>query len=87
MAALAGGCLDAAAGGDYLLDVMGRVIPAQRWGLGSAGASARIKGGWGPGTDGACLVRQMGVFDTPQGELVAAIAARPSDGTLASGRR
>ena len=85
MAALAGGCLDAAAGGDYLLDVMGRVIPAQRWGLGSAGASARIKGGWGPGTDGAYLVRQMGVFDTPQGELVAAIAARPSDGTLASG--
>ena len=85
MAALAGGCIDPAAGGDYLLDVMGRVIPSQRWGLGLAGPSARIKGGWGPGTDGAYLVRQMGLFDTPQGELVAAIAAMPSDGTFESG--
>jgi hypothetical protein len=85
LAAVAGGCLDRSVGGDYLLEVMGRVIPSQRWGLGSTGANARLKGGWGPGPDGGYLVRQMGVIDGPKGELVAAIAALPSDGSLASG--
>jgi hypothetical protein len=85
MAALAGGCLDPAAGGDFLLDTMSRVVSSQRWGLGSIASPARLKGGWGPGTDGRYLVRQMGVLDLPQGQLVVAVAALPSDGSLSSG--
>jgi hypothetical protein len=85
MAALAGGCLDPSVGGDYLLEVMGRVISAQRWGLGSTGVAARFKGGWGPGTDGRYLVRQIGVLATSEGPLVVTLAALPADGSFASG--
>lgn len=85
MASLAGGCLDRSAGSDYLLGVMGRVVPSQRWGLSSAGVGARFKGGWGPGQDGRYLVRQMGVVDSTSGGLAVAAAVVPSDGTLASG--
>ena len=85
LAALAGGCLPPSAGAGYLLALMRQVTPSQRWGLGSIGPSARLKGGWGPSTDGRYLVRQMGVIDTAAGPLVVTLAAVSQDGTFASG--
>jgi hypothetical protein len=85
MASLAGGCLADRATTSYLLGEMSRVATDQRWGLGSAGAPAKFKGGWGPGTDGQYLVRQMGVVAAPSGPLVLTIATVPTDGQLASG--
>lgn len=77
MASLAAGCLQ---GSSYLLEEMGQVSADQRWGLGTAGSQA-FKGGWGPGSSGGYLVRQMGTLN---GNAVA-IAALPSDGTFGSG--
>lgn len=58
------GCL---AAGKRVLGLMGRVVSGQRWGLGSTGASAAFKGGWGPGIDpgsgNGWLDRQMGIID------------------------
>jgi len=85
MAALAGGCLGASVGGKYLLGLMGRVIPSQRWGLGSTALPARLKGGWGPAPDGRYLVRQMGVIETRGDRLVVTLAGSPNDGSFASG--
>jgi hypothetical protein len=86
MASLAGGCLAGRATTRYLFGEMSRVATDQRWGLGSAGASAKFKGGWGPETDGRYLVRQMGVLASPSGQLVITIATVPTDGQLASGQ-
>ncbi len=86
MARLAGGCVAGGATSEYLLSLMGEVVPDQRWGAGSAGAgSARFKGGWGPGTDGRYLVRQMGVLEVDGGEVVVTLAAIAPDGGFASG--
>jgi len=85
MAALAGGCVGSRASSRYLLGLMGKVT-SDRWGFGSAGAPARWKGGWGPGTDGRYLVRQMGVLTVGGRPVVVTIAARPADGTFASGQ-
>jgi hypothetical protein len=85
MASLAGGCLADRATTSYLLGEMSRVAADQWWGLGSAGAPAKFKGGWGPETDGKYLVRQMGVVSAPSGPLVLTIATVPTDGQLASG--
>jgi hypothetical protein len=86
MAALAGGCVGDEGDSAYLLDLMGRVT-SDTWGLGSAGATARWKGGWGPGTDGRYLVRQMGTLEVGGETLVVTLAAIPSDGQFASGQR
>ena len=85
MAALAAGCVGKPASRKTVLDAMGRVR-SDRWGLGSAGAPARWKGGWGPGTDGKYLVRQMGIVETGRGPMVVTLAAVPSDGTFESGQ-
>lgn len=85
MASLAGGCLAGRTTTRYLLSEMSRVATDQRWGLGSAGASAKFKGGWGPETDGRYLVRQMGIVASPSGQLVLTIATVPTDGQLGSG--
>ncbi len=60
---------------------MGRIDPSQRWGLGRLDGSA-FKGGWGPGTDGVYLARQMGVVTLHGVPTAVAIAARPGDGTF-----
>lgn len=85
MAALAGGCVGKPGSRRAVLGLMGKVT-SDRWGLGSAGAPARWKGGWGPGTDGKYLVRQMGVIDTSSGPLVVTLAAVASDGSFESGQ-
>lgn len=79
MAALVGGCVSDAASSRFVLDLMGQVT-SDTWGLGSVGAPARWKGGWGPGTDGLYLVRQMGVVDVDGKQLIVSIAARANDG-------
>ena len=81
-------CLDS---GGQLLGLMHETIPAQRWGLGSAGVPAELKGGWGPGSepgvDGGYLDRQMGVMTIHGRPLAVTLAARPSDGSHESGSR
>lgn len=85
MAALAGGCVADEASRVYVLELMGQVT-SDAWGLGSAGVPARWKGGWGPGTDGRYLVRQMGIVELGSGQIVVTVAVRPDDGTFESGQ-
>jgi len=86
MSALAGGCLADQPTTDYLLDQMSKVT-SDTWGLGSVGLPAEWKGGWGPGTDGKYLVRQMGVVELEDGErLVITLAATAPDGSFESGQ-
>jgi hypothetical protein len=79
------------AAGVQVLGLMGNVVAAQRWGLGAAGASAQLKGGWGPGSSpgagGGYLDRQMGIVTVRGKPLAVAIASRPSDGSHESGTR
>jgi hypothetical protein len=82
---LASGCLGDQASTNLLLDLMGRVT-SDRWGLGSIGWPARWKGGWGPGTDGRYLVRQMGIIQRRGQPIAIAIAARAADGQFFSGQ-
>ncbi|HNC15687.1 MAG TPA: hypothetical protein PLV77_07295, partial [Solirubrobacterales bacterium] len=62
-----------------------RVGGSDTFGLGAAGFPARWKGGWGPGTDGKYLVRQMGVMVVNGKQGVVSMAAIPDDGTFESG--
>jgi hypothetical protein len=79
-------CTDA---GAQVLDLMRQTIAGQRWGLGSAGVQAQMKGGWGPGTrpgtNGGYLDRQMGVMVIKGKPLAVTIAALPSDGQHGTG--
>lgn len=75
-------CVD---GADRVVALMGSVVAGQRWGLGQVGA--RFKGGWGPLPAGGYEVRQMGLLPTGGGELAAAIATAPRDGSFATGQR
>ena len=81
-------CSDA---GQQALGLMGDVVASQRWGLGTAGADAAVKGGWGPGAQpgggGGWLDRQMGVIFVHGRPLVAAIASEPGDGSHETGTR
>ncbi len=85
MSRLAAGCVGSSASSGYVLGLMGEVS-SDTWGLGSAGLPARWKGGWGPGTDGRYLVRQMGVLEVGGGEAVVALAALPDDGSFETGQ-
>ncbi len=86
MSSLARGCLVPRSSTKYVLNLMGRVIHEQRWGLGKI-KGARFKGGWGPDTDGRFLVRQMGLLPTAGGKrkVVVALAVRPADGSFERG--
>jgi len=85
MAALAGGCVGEAGTLSHLLGEMSAVGGSDTFGIGAAGYPAKWKGGWGPGTDGRYLVRQMGVMDVDGKQMVIAIAAIPDDGTFEGG--
>lgn len=85
MAALAGGCLSSSATRAFLLEKMGRVT-SDTWGLGSAGVSAKWKGGWGPGVDGRYLLRQMGVLGIGGKDVVVTLAVMPDDGQFTTGQ-
>ncbi|HEX5988685.1 MAG TPA: hypothetical protein VFY75_00540 [Solirubrobacterales bacterium] len=81
MSRLAAGCVGSPASRELVLGLMGEVS-SDTWGLGSAGLPARWKGGWGPGTDGRYLARQMGTLSVGGGEAVVALAALPDDGSF-----
>jgi hypothetical protein len=69
-----------------ILSLMQQVIPDQRWGLGSLGAAAQFKGGWGPEPSGGYLVRQIGIIRLENGRLLAAsMATLPADGSFGTG--
>jgi hypothetical protein len=69
-----------------VLELMGQVTPSQRWGVGAINATVAFKGGWGPGTDGAYLVRQMAVVRLVDGSRIGlALASRPADGRFGTG--
>jgi hypothetical protein len=83
MSALAAGCIGSQPSREYVLNLMGEVS-SDTWGLGSAGLPARWKGGWGPGTDGRYLARQMGILYVGNREAVVTLAAIPADGQFES---
>ena len=66
-------------------------MSSQRWGLGRINASARLKGGWGPGSEpgvnGGYLDRQLGIVKVGGRSLAVAIATKPADGSHESGIR
>jgi hypothetical protein len=69
-----------------VLELMSKVTPSQRWGIGASNGTLAFKGGWGPGTDGAYLVRQMAVVRLADGSRIGlALAARPADGRFNTG--
>lgn len=84
MSELAGRCIGSPESDEYVLGLMGEVS-SDTWGLGSTGLPALWKGGWGPGIDGAYLVRQMGVLFVGDRGAVVTLAAIPSDGQFATG--
>jgi hypothetical protein len=86
MTALVGDCVVSPATSRYLLDLMGRVT-SDTWGLGSAGVQALWKGGWGPGSNGGYLVRQMGELQGSSGSVVVTLAALPSSGSFDAGQQ
>lgn len=85
MSRLAAGCVGSPASSEYVLGLMGEVS-SDTWGLGSTSLPARWKGGWGPGTDGRYLVRQMGVLSVEGGETVVILAALPDNGSFETGQ-
>lgn len=84
VSALFAGCVAPAAAPE-LRTLMSQVVSDQRWGLGATGLPAYFKGGWGPGTDGRYLVRQVGVIERDGSAIAVALAAIPADGQLATG--
>lgn len=81
MSQLAAGCIGSPGSSEYVLGLMGEVS-SDTWGLGSTGLPARWKGGWGPGTDGRYLARQMGVLSIDGKQAVVTLAALPEDGSF-----
>jgi len=84
MAALAGSCLADDQITNYLLDQMSMTGGEDSFGIGAVGMQAKWKGGWGPGTDGKYLVRQMGVMTVDGKDMVVSLAAIADDGTFES---
>jgi hypothetical protein len=69
---------------ESLLGQMSDIATDQQWGLaGDAGVAA--KGGWGPEPDGGYLVRQIASVGDGPDSFGVAIAAKPNDGTFATG--
>lgn len=85
MSSLLAGSVGESSSRRYVLDRMGAVT-ADTWGLGSAGVPGLWKGGWGPGTDGSYLLRQMGALEIGGCRYVATLAAIPDAGTFEAGQ-
>ena len=69
-----------------VLRLMGQVTPSQRWGAGTLAGTVAFKGGWGPGTDGGYLVRQLAIVRLANGTRVGvAMAVKPADGRFETG--
>lgn len=63
---------------------MGRVVPDHRWGIGHLD-EAHLKGGWGPGEDGAYVVRQLGDAVVNGDRYALAGSSRARTGSYAQG--
>lgn len=70
--------LPCVAGAKPVVDLMGQVVPEQRWGVGRI-PGAKIKGGWAP-RDGRWMFRQMARIPTKHGVVAVALTARPGSG-------
>jgi len=68
-----------------VLNLMQQVEGDQRWGLGTLGGSPAFKGGWGPGTDGGYLVRQMGIVRIGGKPVALTIINKPASGSFDAG--
>ena len=66
------------AGHEPVLDMMGRIVDYQHWGLGRIGG-ARFKGGWNY-HEGGHLARQFGLIPGPNGDIAVAITAHSPKG-------
>lgn len=66
------------AGHEPVLDMMGRNVDYQHWGLGRIGG-ARYKGGWNY-HEGGHLARQFGLIPGPNGDIAVAITAHSPKG-------
>lgn len=64
--------------------LMEQIVTSQRWGLGEL-SGAEFKGGWGPDTSGAYLVRQFGIVTAPSGRIAIAMAVQPDSGAFSDG--
>jgi hypothetical protein len=88
---LANGCLLDRSDTEYVLGLMGEVVPEQRWGLGEASFDPSwqvgIKGGWGPegSASGPYLVRQAGIVRDGGAGVAVAIAAQADSGSFEAG--
>ncbi|WP_256670607.1 hypothetical protein [Nocardia cyriacigeorgica] len=68
-----------------VVSLMGQIIPNHQWGLGSVFETVDFKGGWGPDSEGAYLVRQFGLVPAPGGQIAVALAAEPASGNFSDG--
>ena len=66
-----------------VIELMGRLTPAHRWGLAAKGFAA--KGGWGPGLGADYLIRQFAIIPAGAGNIGVALAAEVSDGGYEAG--
>lgn len=66
------------AGHEPVLEMMGRIVDYQHWGLGRIGG-ARFKGGWNH-YEGGHLARQFGLIPGPNGDIAVAITAHSPKG-------
>lgn len=71
-------------GHEPVLEMMGRIVPEQRWGLGRIDG-ARFKGGWNEYQDGH-VARQFGLIPSPNGDIAVAITAYSPNGYQGSFR-
>lgn len=69
-------------GHEPVLEMMGRIVPHQRWGLGRI-PGARFKGGWNF-YEGGHLSRQFGLIPGPHGDIAVAITAHNPAGHVSS---
>ena len=67
-----------------VLELMQHVGAEQQWGLARTEGIA-AKGGWGPEPDGGYLIRQVAVISDADGAVGVALAAKPTDGSFATG--
>lgn len=68
---------------ELVLDAMERIVPDQRWGIGTVAwdRPLRFKGGWGPSesAEGTYEVMQVGLVGSARDGIVVAIAAAAAD--------
>ncbi|MGC4933790.1 hypothetical protein ACLQ3C_08905 [Gordonia sp. DT30] len=85
-AATFAGHLPCMPGTAHVLALMGQVAGNQQWGaeIMSAPKTTAVKGGWGPGVDGAYLVRQLGVITYRDGQQ-SAVAMSAVGGSMSAG--